>query len=45
MDTDVIAENNNNQKGDGLRKDVQPQICDEMCPRRLELSLFSGDNP
>lgn len=43
-DADLIAENNNNRKGDGFRK-VQPQFRDETRPRRLELPLFFSDNP
>jgi len=43
-DTDVMAENSHNRRGDRFRE-VQPQFRDETRPRRLELPLFSGDNP
>lgn len=40
-----MVENSNNHKGDGFCEEVQQKIHDEMRPRRLELHLFSGDNP
>lgn len=45
MDTNVMAENNNNRRGYGVHEEVRPQSRDEIHPRRLELPLFSGDNP
>ncbi|KAH0757558.1 hypothetical protein KY290_021051 [Solanum tuberosum] len=40
-DTDAIS---NNRRGDEFRE-VQPQYSDETRPTRLELPLFSSDNP
>ncbi|XP_009797900.1 uncharacterized protein [Nicotiana sylvestris] len=44
-EAEIMAENSGNQGGDGQREGVQPQFRDETRPRRLELPLFSGDNP
>nr|XP_016495663.1 PREDICTED: uncharacterized protein LOC107814725 isoform X3 [Nicotiana tabacum] len=44
-EAEMMAENSGNQGGDGQREGFQPQFRDETRPRRLELPLFSGDNP
>ncbi|OIT32285.1 hypothetical protein A4A49_14426 [Nicotiana attenuata] len=44
-EAEMMAKNSGNQGGNGQREGVQPQFLDETRPRRLELPLFSGDNP
>ncbi|KAF3623546.1 putative upstream activation factor subunit spp27-like isoform X2 [Capsicum annuum] len=43
-DTDMMAENSYNRRSDEFWE-VQPQFREETRPRRLELPLFSSDNP